>query len=80
MAKRYNSPISYRLREIPIKNIKVWRDAQARKLDRDGIAELAKSIKNDGLQNPPLVQKDGKDSYLLMSGSCVVWLQKKILM
>ena len=68
MAKRYNSPISYRLREIPIKNIKVWRDAQARKLDRDGIAELAKSIKNDGLQNPPLVQKDGKDSYLLMSG------------
>ena len=68
MAKKYNSPISYRLREIPIKYIKIWRDAQARKLDRDGIAELARSIKNEGLQNPPMVQKDGKNSYLLMSG------------
>ncbi len=68
MAKKYNSPITYRLREIPVKYIKVWRDAQARKLDRDGIVELAKSIKNDGLQNPPMVQKDGKNSYLLMSG------------
>ena len=68
MAKRYNSPISYRLREIPIKQIKVWHDAQARKLDREGISELARSIKNEGLQNPPMVQKDGKNSYLLMSG------------
>jgi len=68
MAKRYNSPISYRLREIPIKQIKIWKDAQARKLDRDGIAELAKSIKNEGLQNPPMVQKESKNSYLLMSG------------
>ena len=68
MAKRYNSPISYRLREVPIKYIQIWRDAQARKLDRDGIAELARSIKNEGLQNPPMVQKDGKNSYLLMSG------------
>jgi len=67
-AKRYNSPINYRLREIPVKFITVWRDAQARKLDRDGIAELAKSIKNEGLQNPPMVQKNGKNSYLLMSG------------
>ena len=66
--KRYNSPITYRLREIPIKQIKIWKDAQARKLDRDGIAELAKSIKNEGLQNPPMVQMDGKNSYLLMSG------------
>ncbi len=68
MAKRYNSPISYRLREIPIKQIKIWKDAQARKLDRDGIAELAKSIKNEGLQNPPMVQKESKNSYLLLSG------------
>lgn len=57
LAKRYHSPITYRLREIPIKQIKIWKDAQARKLDRDGIAELAKSIKNEGLQNPPMVQK-----------------------
>ncbi len=68
MVKRYNSPISYRLREIPIKYIKIWKDAQSRKLDRDGITELAKSIKNEGLQNPPMVQKESKNSYLLMSG------------
>ena len=68
MAKRYKPPISYRLREIPIKQIKVWKDAQARKLDREGIAELAKSIRNEGLQNPPMVQKESKNSYLLMSG------------
>ena len=68
MARRYRSPISYHLREIPIKQIKVWKDAQARKLDRVGIAELARSIKNEGLQNPPMVQKESKDSYLLMSG------------
>lgn len=68
MVKRYQSPITYRLREIPIKQIKVWKDAQARKLDRQGIAELAKSIKNEGLQNPPMVQKESKNSYLLMSG------------
>ncbi|MDH3617710.1 MAG: ParB/RepB/Spo0J family partition protein [Nitrosopumilus sp.] len=67
MAGRYKPIISYRLKEIPIKQIKVWREAQARKLDREGIAELAKSIKNEGLLNPPLVQKEGKD-YLLMSG------------
>lgn len=68
MVKRYKSPITYRLREIPIKQIKVWKDAQARKLDREGIAELARSIKNEGLQNPPMVQKESKNSYLLMSG------------
>lgn len=69
MAKRsYQSPITYRLREIPVKQIKVWKDAQARKLDREGIAELARSIKNEGLQNPPMVQKESKNSYLLMSG------------
>jgi len=68
VARRYRSPISYHLREIPIKQIKVWKDAQARKLDRVGIAELARSIKNEGLQNPPMVQKESKDSYLLMSG------------
>lgn len=67
--KTFKSPITYRLREIPIKQIKVWKDAQARGLDREGIAELARSIKNEGLQNPPMVQKqDGKAEYLLMSG------------
>ncbi|MGI0057815.1 MAG: ParB/RepB/Spo0J family partition protein [Nitrosarchaeum sp.] len=68
MTRRYHSPITYRLREIPIKQIKIWKDAQARKLDREGITELACSIKNEGLQNPPMVQKESKNSYLLMSG------------
>ena len=44
------------------------RTAQARKLDREGIADLARSIKNEGLQNPSMVQKSGKNEYLLMSG------------
>ncbi len=51
-----------------MKQIKVWKDAQARKLDRKGITELARSIKNEGLQNPPMVQKESKNVYLLMSG------------
>jgi len=66
--KRYHPTISYRLREIPVRHIKVWHDAQARKLDREGISELARSIRNEGLQNPPMVQKSGKNEYLLMSG------------
>ena len=64
---RYSSKVSYRLKEIPIKQIQVWKEAQARKLDREGISELAKSIKTEGLQNPPMVQKEGR-FYLLMSG------------
>jgi len=66
--RRYKPTISYRLREIPIKQIKVWKEAQARKLDRENITELAKSIKNEGLLNPPLVQKEDKNTFLLMSG------------
>lgn len=68
MVRKYRNAIAYRLHEVPVKQIKVWSDAQARKLDRTGIAELAKSIKSEGLQNPPMVQKEGKDTYLLMSG------------
>lgn len=68
MATRFKSRIDYRLREIPVRQIKVWKDAQARKLDREGIAELAKSIRAEGLQNPPLVQKEGPNTYMLMAG------------
>jgi len=67
LVKRFKSRIDYRLREIPVKQIKIWKDAQARRLDREGIAELAKSIRAEGLQNPPLVQKEGSE-YLLMAG------------
>ena len=63
MSRKYKPVITYRLKELPIKQIKVWKEAQARKLDREGIAELAKSIKNEGLLNPPLVQKQDKNTY-----------------
>jgi len=68
LARRYAPTISYKLKEIPVKQIKVWKEAQARNLDREGISDLAKSIKNEGLINPPLVQKHDKNTYLLMSG------------
>lgn len=68
MSQRYRQKIHYRVKVIPIKKIHVWDEAQARSLDREGIAELAKSIKNEGLQNPPMVQKNGKGEFLLMSG------------
>ena len=68
MAKRFRSPIEYKLRHVPVKSIMVWKDAQARKLDRDGVAELAKSIRAEGLQNPPLVQREGRGTYKLMAG------------
>lgn len=66
--RKFESKISYRLREVPINQIRIWKEAQARTLDREGISELARSIKTEGLQNPPMLQKDGKNSYLLMSG------------
>ena len=68
MARGYHHEISYKLRRVPIGQIKVWSDAQARRLDRTGIAELARSIRSEGLQNPPLVQTDGKGTNLLKSG------------
>lgn len=68
LVKRSTAKLPYRLKEIPTKQIRVWKEAQARSLDREGIKELAKSIRMEGLQNPPLVQREGKDSYLLMAG------------
>lgn len=80
MVKGYHHEISYKLRQVPIRQIKVWSDAQARKLDRIGVAELARSIRSEGLQNPPMVQKDGKGSYLLMSGQRRLAAMKKLKM
>lgn len=59
--------MNYELKDVLISSIDVWDEAQARKLDIRGISELAKSIQTDGLQNPPLVQKNG-DRYTLISG------------
>jgi ParB family chromosome partitioning protein len=67
LALKNPSKPPYIMRLIPIKKIHVWDEAQARSLDRDGIRELARSIKTEGLQNPPLVQKNG-NGFLLMSG------------
>ena len=67
MVPKNSSKPRYRIRLIPIRKIHVWDEAQARSLDRDGIRELAKSIKTEGLQNPPMVQKNG-NGFLLMSG------------
>lgn len=68
MSQRYHQKIHYRVKIVPINKIQVWDEAQARSLDREGIRDLAKSIKNEGLQNPPMVQKNGKGNFLLMSG------------
>jgi len=43
VARRYKPIISYRLKEIPIKQIKIWKEAQSRKLDREGISRTGKS-------------------------------------
>ena len=67
MKSSKGNSISYNLKEIPIDRISVWDEAQARSLDTDGIDELAKSIAQEGLQSPPIVQKNG-NSYLLMVG------------
>lgn len=68
LTKRYTPKIKQVFREIPLRHIKIWKKAQARKLDRSRVGELAKSIKSEGLQNPPLVQKSGKNEHLLISG------------
>ncbi len=59
--------MKYQLKNIPVGAIDVWREAQARDLDSEGIGELADSIRNDGLQNPPLVQEE-EGRYTLISG------------
>ena len=59
--------MNYVLEDVSVSSIDVWDEAQARMLDSRGITELAKSIRAEGLQNPPLVQKNG-DRYTLISG------------
>ena len=77
---RHHHAITYKLRQVPVRKIKVWSDAQARELDRRGIAELARSIRSEGLQNPPMVQKGSNGSYLLMSGQRRLAAMKRLKM
>ncbi len=63
------NPITYSLKEVPVDTITVWDEVQSRKLDSTDIDSLARSIKEEGLQNPPMVQRGGgANSYLLMAG------------
>jgi len=41
---------------------------EARRLDLDGIDDLSKSIREEGLQNPPVVQKNKDGTFKLISG------------
>ena len=67
LKKIKKNPISYHLKDIPISQVTIWEDAQARPLDNEGIRSLAVSIQQEGLQNPVMVQKKGA-GYLLMAG------------
>jgi len=69
LARRYKPRIKQVLREVPLKNVHVWKDAQARRLDRSRVREIAKSIRSEGLQNPPVIQRGGRGLYLLISGN-----------
>jgi ParB family transcriptional regulator, chromosome partitioning protein len=78
LAKIKENPISYMLKEVPIDTITVWDEAQARKLNDTDIDSLAKSIQSEGLQNPPRVQRNGPNSYLLMAGQRRLAALKKV--
>ncbi len=53
---------------VPIAKVVVWDEVEARKLNLDGIKELAESIRQEGLQNPPVVQKTKDGKYKLIAG------------
>ncbi len=78
MAQITQNPIAYTLKEVPIGQVTAWDEAQARKLDLTDIDSLAKSIASEGLQNPPTVQRDGPNSYLLMAGQRRLEALKKL--
>ena len=78
MSKITQNPITYTLREVPINEVVVWEEAQARTLDMEGIDALARSISSEGLQNPPMAQKDGPHSYRLMAGQRRLAALKKL--
>ena len=60
--------IFHKTETVPISKVEVWEEAEARRLDEEGIKELAESIKEEGLQNPPLVQKGKDGMYRVIAG------------
>ena len=63
-----HSLISHKIETVPISKVTVWDEVEARKLNSDGIKELADSIIQEGLQNPPVVQKTKDGKYKLIAG------------
>ncbi|NND86389.1 MAG: ParB/RepB/Spo0J family partition protein [Nitrosopumilus sp.] len=62
------SLVFHKVETVPISKVHVWDEVEARKLNLEGIKELASSIKNEGLQNPPVVQKTKDGKYKLIAG------------
>ena len=69
---------SHKIKTVPIKDVEIWDEAEARSLDKEGLRELAESIKREGLQNPPIVQKSKNGKYRLIAGQRRLNALKKI--
>lgn len=69
---------SHKIKVVPIKDVEVWNEAEARSLDQEGLRELVESIKREGLQNPPIVQKDKNGKCKLIAGQRRLNALKKI--
>jgi len=69
---------SHKIKTVPIKDVEVWDEAEARSLDQEGLNELAESIRREGLQNPPIVQKNKNGKYKLIAGQRRLNALKKI--
>ena len=67
MAKQ-SSILFHKIETVPISKVIVWDEVEARLLNTDGIDELVKSIQEEGLQNPPVVQKNKDGTFKLIAG------------
>ena len=69
---------SHKIKVVPISDVEVWDEAEARSLNEEGLKDLAESIKREGLQNPPIVQKGNNKKYKLIAGQRRLNALKKI--
>lgn len=60
--------VFHKIETVPISKVMVWDEVEARQLNLDGIDDLSKSIMEEGLQNPPVVQKNKDGTFKLISG------------
>lgn len=63
-----SSFVFHKIEVVSMSQVSVWDDIEARELDLDGIKELAASIKQEGLQNPPIAQKTADGKYKIIAG------------